>query len=89
MSTAKGVQGFNPTASPNGPVASTGADTGGQESPGMGGPATGRPGGLIQSDGLNSPRVTVQTIAAPLPTSPSASNKNMWPAGVASYKDTP
>lgn len=76
---------YNPTASVNGPVKSTGKTKEGT-TPSTPPKATGRPQGVLESDGRNSPRVTVQTIQASLPSSPSGGG-NKWPSGVASYKD--
>ncbi len=72
------VQQFNPLASPNGPVASGGAVSTGAMPTGQQG-ATGRPSGLVQGDGTNSPRANTQTFRQGGNTTPGAM-KNRCPA---------
>ena len=81
------AQKFNDTTSVNGKVSNLGTTGGGGASPSTPTKATGRPKGVQESDGLNSPRVTVQTISGSLPSSPSGGSPKFKPAGVQSFKE--
>ena len=69
------VERFNDLASSVGPVARTGS-LAGSEPAGARPSATGLPSGVRQSDGVDSPRVTVVTRSAALPTTAAGRDRN-------------
>lgn len=78
------VDRYNDMGSPDGAVARTGSQ-GGSQPAGARPRATGTP-AIQQAEGTDSPRVTVSTLQAPLPSTPSG-GKSSIPKAVTSYPD--
>lgn len=78
------VDRYDDMGSPDGAVGRTGSQ-GGSQPAGARPRATGTP-AIQQSEGTDSPRETVTTLQAPLPSTPSAA-QTRTPKGVTSYPD--
>lgn len=79
------VESYNDTGSPDGAVPRTGG-RGGSQPAGARPSATGTPKAVEKSEGTDSPRITVETKQAPLPTSPTG-GKDSRPAAVQTFPD--